>query len=217
MNDQEIISEVVRLMKSKFSDDPSGHDWWHIYRVWQTAKKIAISEEADLFIVELAALLHDVADWKFNDGDEHAGGKEARKLLAQYPIEEALIDQVAQIIDQVSYKGAHVSDEMSSIEGKIVQDADRLDALGAIGIARTFAYGGQKERALYDPSVKPELHHSFEAYKKNNSPTINHFYEKLLLLKNRMKTKRGKQLAEERHRFMEEYLAQFFEEWEGNR
>lgn len=217
MKDQKIISEIVHLMKSKFSDDGSGHDWWHIYRVWQTAKKIAIAEHANLFIVELAALLHDIADWKFHKGDENAGGKAARELLSDWPIDPPVIDRVVQIIDRVSYKGAKVKDEMNSIEGKVVQDADRLDAIGAIGIARTFAYGGHKGRTMYDPEVKPELHASFEDYKKNNSPTINHFYEKLLLLKDRINTPTGKQMAEERHRFMEVYLDQFFMEWEGNR
>lgn len=217
MEDQKIISEVATVMKSKFNDESSGHDWWHIYRVWQTAKHIAETEGGNLFVIEVAALLHDIADWKFNNGNEHAGGKAARELLSEWPVEETLIDRVVQIIDRVSYKGADVIDAMNSLEGKIVQDADRLDAIGAIGIARTFAYGGHKGRAIYDPSIKPVRHASFEAYKNNCAPTINHFYEKLLLLKNRMHTATGKQMAEERHRFMELYLNQFFEEWEGRK
>ena len=217
MKDQKIISEIASSMKSKFLDDASGHDWWHIYRVWQTTKHIAEIEGGNLFIIELAALLHDIADWKFNNGDESAGGKEARKILSNWPIDEIIVDRVVQIIDKVSYKGAEVKDQMNSIEGMIVQDADRLDAIGAIGIARTFAYGGHKGRAIYDPAVKPVMHQTFEAYKKNTAPTINHFYEKLLLLKNRMNTETGKHMAEERHRFMEMYLQQFFQEWEGKK
>lgn len=213
MEKEEIIPAIVNLIQVKFKDEPSGHDWWHIYRVWKTSLKIAEKEQANRFVIELAALLHDIADWKFHEGDEKAGGKEARKILKRFNIDEALVDHVVEIVDSVSYKGAGVETKMRTIEGQIVQDADRLDAIGAIGIARTFAYGGSKNRCMYNPEVSPELHENFDAYKASKSHTINHFHEKLLLLKDRMNTITGKRMAEERHCYMETFLAQFHKEW----
>lgn len=216
MTQTDIINKIKAEIEEKFTNESSGHDWWHIYRVWQLAKKLASTEKCDLFVVELAALLHDVADWKFNNGDDKAGGLEARRILREFEIDDEIIGKVVDIVDHISYKGAGVKTEMQSVEGMIVQDADRLDAIGAIGIARTFAYGGHKGRPIYDPNIKPLLHNSFEEYKSNVAPTINHFYEKLLLLKDRMNTETGKELANQRHWFIETYLRQFFNEWEGN-
>lgn len=213
-NQQQIIDQTITFVKEKLKDDASGHDWWHIYRVHQLAKYIAKQEGADLFVVELAALLHDIADWKFNGGDPTEGGKVARQWLEFLTVNEAITIEVEKIINTSSFKGATVNDAMDSLEGKVLQDADRLDAIGAIGIARTFAYGGSKGRMMYDPHIRPTLHDSFESYKKNDSTTINHFYEKLLLLKDRMHTQTGKALAEERHQFMRLFLKEFYKEWE---
>ncbi len=194
----------------------SGHDWWHVYRVWKLSQKIAKEEKgADLTVVQLGALLHDIADWKFNKGDERAGKRVARKWLENIGAGPETINKVCYIVRNVSFKGAGVKDKMKSKEGKIVQDADRLDALGAIGIARTFMYGGYKRRLIYDPEYKPEKHRTFAEYKSSNSTTINHFYEKLLLLKDRMNTRTGKRMAVERDAFMREYLKRFFSEWKG--
>ncbi|MBK1811658.1 HD domain-containing protein [Clostridium sp. YIM B02505] len=209
------IQKTAEMLEKKFSGEGSGHDWWHIYRVWQNAKNIAAVEECDKDIVELAALLHDIADWKFNDGDEKAGSRAAKQWLEGLNVDADTIAKVCYIIDNVTFKGAKVATQMDSIEGMIVQDADRLDAIGAIGIGRAFAYGGFKGREMYNPSVAYEMHHSFEAYKKSGSNTINHFYEKLLLLKDMMNTERGKVLAEERHKFMQLFLDQFYKEWNG--
>lgn len=212
MTNETIIQQIQTIIKDRFSNEASGHDWWHIFRVHQLSKKISETEGGNLFIIELAALLHDIADWKFNN-DEKAGSREARKLQSELCVDKSVIKDVCQIIDEISFKGAGVSTPMSSIEGQIVQDADRLDAIGAIGIARTFAYGGHKGRIMYNPEIKPELHQTFNDYKKSSAPTINHFYEKLLLLKDRMNTPTGKQIAEKRHKFMEEYLDEFYAEW----
>lgn len=213
MQQQEIIQSIASLIKEKLENESGGHDWWHVYRVWQLSKSMAETEEADIFVVELAALLHDVADWKYNNGDEHAGGKAALSILKEYSLPDQTIDHVVEIIDSISFKGAGVETMMKTIEGEIVQDADRLDAIGAIGIARTFAYGGMKGRGIHDPDIKPCPHQSFEEYKNSNSPTINHFFEKLLLLKDRMNTQTAKDIAVERHQFMEQFLSQFFREW----
>lgn len=215
--EEQIIKDTAAYIKGKLEGEGSGHDWWHIYRVWQLAKHISIEEEADAFIVELGALLHDIADWKFNEGDEKAGGREAKKWLQGIGVTETICDKIAFIVDNVSFKGAMVENTMKGLEGMIVQDADRLDAIGAIGIARTFAYGGFKQREMYNPDIKPEIHESFEAYKNSNSNTINHFYEKLLFLKDMMNTQTAKTMAEERHKYMEGFLKEFFEEWEGNK
>lgn len=203
-------------MKNKFANESSGHDWWHIYRVWSLSKKLAQKESADLTIVELSALLHDIADWKFNGGDETAGPVNAAEWLSRNRAKPKLIEAVCEIIATLSYKGAGVLTPMRTIEGKIVQDADRLDAIGAMGIARTFAYGGNKNRLIYNPDEPPVMHDNFEYYKNNTSHTINHFYEKLLLLKDRMNTQSAKKIAEQRHLFMENYLNRFFTEWNGN-
>ena len=215
MDKKQIILKTADYVKEKLGGEGSGHDWWHIYRVWETAVKIAAREKADRFIVELAALLHDIADWKFNDGDAKAGSRKAREWLMSLNVDEAAIQHVCQIIDDISFKGAGVKTAMKTAEGSIVQDADRLDAIGAIGIARAFAYGGYKERELYNPEIKPEFHNSFEQYKNSKGPTINHFHEKLLLLKDLMNTGTAKKIAEDRHRYMENYLQRFYDEWEG--
>ncbi|MFQ5449610.1 MAG: HD domain-containing protein [Nitrospinaceae bacterium] len=210
-----IIEKTRAHVESVLSDEGSGHDWWHVFRVWRTARKLAEIEKADGTIVELAALLHDIADWKFHDGDETAGPRQARQWLKQIGTPPDTTDRVCEIIATLSFKGAGVSTPMHTLEGEVVQDADRLDAIGALGIARAFAYGGHKNRLMYHPDQKPEMHQSFEEYKNNRGHTINHFYEKLLLLKDRMNTRAGKRMAAERHRFMEHYLHQFFREWNG--
>ena len=188
-----------------------------MYRVWKTAKHIAANESAaDPYVTELAALLHDVADWKFHDGDLEAGPKAARQWLESLQVAEAVILHIEDIIRNVSFMGANVKNDLKTIEGQIVFDADKLDSLGAIGIARTFAYGGANGHAMYDPASKPELHASFEAYKAKQGPTIDHFYEKLLLIKDKLFTKTGREMAQERHAYMEGFLKQFYEEWEGS-
>lgn len=208
------IQETVIYVRLQFEQDASGHDWWHIHRVHQLAIKIARHENADLFLVEMAALLHDLDDWKLNGGKESEGKSE--KWMRKLGVPDPSIKRIIQIIDEVSFKGAGVDTTPTTLEAKVVQDADRLDAIGAIGIARTFAYGGNKNRLIYDPMVKPEMHLNFESYKKTNAPTINHFYEKLLLLKDRMNTPYGHLIAEKRHKFMMLYLEQFFNEWNLN-
>ncbi len=211
-----LITQTADFIRRRVQDDASGHDWWHIDRVRRNAVLLARAEGADEQLCELAALLHDVADWKFHGGDETAGPRAAREWLSSQRAEAELIDQVCAIIAGVSYKGAGVPTEMDTLEGRCVQDADRLDALGAIGIARAFAFGGHFGRAMYDPEQPPEQHATFTAYKQKSGPTINHFYEKLLLLKDRMQTSTGKKWAEERHRFLEIFLARFFAEWNGD-
>ncbi len=215
MENNILILKIAEEVKAKLEGEGSGHDWWHIYRVWKMAKRIGEEEKADLLIVELSALLHDIADWKFYDGDDTVCPRIAGEILAKYGAQQGMIDIVGQIIKEGSFKGAGVKTEPSTFEGKVVQDADRLDAIGAIGIARTFAYGGHKNRLMYDPTVKPTLHTSKEEYTKSQSPTINHFYEKLFLLKDLMNTKTAKVIAKDRHKFMEEYLDRFFGEWDG--
>ena len=217
MNDQSVIDAAVQHIREQFKNDSSGHDWWHIYRVWRMAVRLAEAEGADLYVVQLAALLHDIADWKFHDGDLTAGPRAARLWLAGQAVPAATIDHVCDIIAQLSYKGAGVATDMPTLEGRVVQDADRLDAIGAVGIARAFAYGGHAGRLLYDPEHPPEQHASALAYRNSRGPTINHFHEKLLLLKERMQTATGKQLAAQRHTYMEGYLDQFHAEWEGDR
>lgn len=211
----EIVEATVAHVKAAMSGEGSGHDWWHVYRVWQTAQQLAAQENADLYIVQLAALLHDLGDHKFHGGDETVGPRMARDWLSSLHVDGDTIDHVAEIICDLSFKGTGVPTPMRTLEGRVVQDADRLDAIGAIGIARTFAYGGHKGRALYDPDVPPVQHGSFEAYKSTAAPTINHFYEKLLLLKERMNTPAARRMAEERHTFMEEFLRRFYVEWDG--
>lgn len=210
-----IIRKTKEYVRQTLEKEGSGHDWWHVYRVHKMAVNIAKKETADIFVVELAALLHDIADWKFNNGDLKAGSRVARKWLEKLDLDEEIIKHICEIIEQTSFKGAGVKFQMKSKEGMIVQDADRLDAIGAIGIARTFAYGGYKNREIYNPDTKPQFHETFEQYKSSNSPTINHFYEKLLLLKDLMNTETAKKIAEERHKYMETYLERFYKEWEG--
>ena len=216
MDSKKLIEKTRLYVEKELADDGSGHDWWHVYRVWSIAKKIAQKENADQTIVELAALLHDIADWKFNDGDESVGSRQVAAWLNKNGVDPGLVDKVCEIISTLSYKGAGVATPMRTIEGKIVQDADRLDAIGAVGIARTFAYGGNKNRLMYHPKEAPVMHESFERYKNNKGHTINHFHEKLLLLKDRMNTESAKKLAEQRHLFMENYLDRFHKEWDGD-
>lgn len=187
-----------------------------MYRVWQSAKTIADQEkDADKYVVELGALLHDIADWKFHDGDEEAGPKAAREWLESLDVNEAIILHIEDIIRTVSFKGAGVASNMKTLEGKIIHDADKLDAIGAIGIGRAFAYGGSKDRPMYDPNKKHTLHEDFESYKNDKGATINHFYEKLLLLKDRMYTKTARSMAQKRHEYMESFLEEFYAEWDG--
>lgn len=215
MNEQEIIEQTAVYVREKMSGEGSGHDWWHVYRVWRNSIHIAINEEADMIVVELAALLHDIADWKFNDGDIKEGPRQAREWLKRLGVDEAVISHVSEIVGGISFKGAGVTTHMRTIEGKVVQDADRLDAIGAIGIARTFAYGGHLNHEIYNPEKKPVMHNTFEEYKNGKGSVINHFYEKLLLLKDLMNTETAKRIAMERHSFMEQFLDKFFREWEG--
>lgn len=213
MEDGEIIARVSDYVKSRFKGDSSGHDWEHIFRVWKLSLKIAEEEKADLFVVQLAALLHDIADWKLSDNEEECLEKTVI-FLRSLGVSNERIDKIVSIVRNVSFRGANVYSEMQSIEGKIVQDADRLDAIGAIGVARAFAYGGHKGKKIYDPKIVPKLHDSFEEYKNSDSTVINHFYEKLFLLKDRMHTETAKKIAEERQRRMEDFLISFFREWE---
>lgn len=217
MDKEEIIKQTEEHIKTELSGEGSGHDWWHIYRVWKSAIHISEEEGADLFIVQLAALLHDIADWKFHNGDDNVGPKLARGWLEKLQVDEQIVFHVCEIIKDMSFKGAGVRSFMKTKEGMIVQDADRLDAIGAIGIARTFAYGGHKGREIYNPNIRPELHDSFEKYKNGTGPTINHFYEKLLLLKDLMNTKTAKNMAEGRHAFMKQYLDRFYDECNGKK
>jgi uncharacterized protein len=212
---QSILSKTKEFVKFQLADAEGGHDWWHIYRVWKLSKKIATTEDVDLFVVELAALLHDIADPKFHNGDEEIGPRLARNFLKLQNIDATIIDHVINIIKNMSFKNSLSKVLFSSPEMSVVQDADRLDAIGAIGIARAFNYGGFKNRPLYNPEIKPELNMGKEKYKLGLSPTINHFYEKLLLLKDKMNTVSGRQMAEERHVFMESFLERFYSEWEG--
>jgi uncharacterized protein len=215
MNKDQIIIQTTEYIKVKLMGEGSGHDWWHVYRVWKNAIHIGKQESVDIFVVELAALLHDVADWKFHDGNEEIGPQVAKDWLESLGVPEEIVSHVCQIIKDISFKGAGVVTAMKTTEGMVVQDADRLDALGAIGIARTFAYGGSKNREMYNPDTKPEMHTSFEQYKNSEGTSINHFYEKLLLLRELMNTATAKQIAKKRHAVMEDYLDQFYREWEG--
>ncbi|MFY7743463.1 MAG: HD domain-containing protein [Flavobacterium sp.] len=212
-----IIDKTILFVKKQLHDAEGGHDWFHIERVYKNAVLIAQEEDCDVTVVKLGALLHDIADSKFHDGDEEIGPKMARTFLESENVSEGIIEHVVQIIRNISFKGGNFEKTFSSIELEIVQDADRLDALGAIGIARAFNYGGYRNQQLYNPLIAPKLNMTKEEYKKNLSPTLNHFYEKLLLLKNKMNTETGKKLAQERHRFMETFLSQFYAEWEGEK
>lgn len=217
MEKQQIIKNTEAFVKNALKDAEGGHDWFHILRVWNNAKRISKNENVDGFVVELGALLHDIADSKFHGGDETIGPKIARDFLESQQVDESIIVHIENIISNISFKGGNFKQQFNSPELEVIQDADRLDAIGAVGIARTFNYGGFKNRPLYNPEIAPNLNQSKEAYKNSEAPTINHFYEKLLLLKDRMNTVTGKGIAEERHQFMEHFLTQFYDEWEGKK
>jgi uncharacterized protein len=209
------IEKTITYVKKQLANAEGGHDWWHIERVWKSAKKIAETENVNLLVVELGALLHDIADAKFHDGDEELGPQIAAAFMREINVDQETILHVVQIIKHISFKGGKEAQTFTSLELNVVQDADRLDAIGAIGIARTFNYGGFKNREIFNPNVTPNLLMTKEEYKKSDAPSINHFYEKLLLLKDLMNTETGKQMAIQRHQFMELYLAQFYQEWNG--
>lgn len=217
MAHSKIIEQTVEFVKHTLKNAEGGHDWWHIQRVWNNAISIAHTEGGNLFVIELAALLHDIADAKFHGGNEELGPQMAKQFLESLKVENEVIEHVQQIIRYISFKGGNFKIGFQSLELQIVQDADRLDALGAIGIARAFNYGGFKNRELYNPNIQPLMNMTKEEYKNSTAPTINHFYEKLLLLKDRMNTETGKKLAEQRHLFMESFLEQFYLEWNGDR
>ncbi|WP_179344719.1 HD domain-containing protein [Winogradskyella ursingii] len=211
-----IINSTISFVKQELKDAEGGHDWFHTERVYKNALLISKSEPVDILVVSLAALLHDIADSKFFKGDETIGPKKAREFLLKNNVDSGIIEHVIQIIENMSFKNSFDSDAtFTSKEMKVVQDADRLDAIGAIGIARCFNYGGFKNRPLYNPEIEPNLTMTKAEYKVSDAPTINHFYEKLLLLKDQMNTKTGKQIASDRHKFMESFLKQFYAEWEG--
>jgi len=211
-----ILEKTTGFVKETLNGAEAGHDWFHIERVYKTALTINAIENGDLLVVTLAALLHDIADSKFNGGDEEAGPLLAGKFMQKIDIPVEIRTHVQLIIKNMSYKASLGTVDFASKELDIVQDADRLDAIGAIGIARAFTYGGFKNRVMYDPAILPAPDQGKEAYKNSTAPTINHFYEKLLLLKDLMKTTAGQELASKRHQFMLLYLSQFYEEWEGN-
>ncbi|MGB1041938.1 MAG: HD domain-containing protein [Tenacibaculum sp.] len=216
MDKKQIIQNTIQFVKETLKGAEGGHDYFHIERVYKNSLLIAKDENVDDFIVSLGALLHDIADSKFHDGDETVGPKKARAFLKKENVDEAIISHVENIIKNISFKGGNFKQEFSSPELDVVQDADRLDAIGAIGIARCFNYGGFKNRELYNPDIAPNLNMTKEEYKKSTAPTINHFYEKLLLLKDKMNTKTGKTIAQKRHEYMETFLIQFKNEWNGS-
>ena len=211
-----LVERVAARIESRFAGEGSGHDWHHIRRVWRLTQALAREEGADVEVAELGALVHDIADWKFHGGDESVGPREAERLLREENAPEALIAPVVDIVATISFKGAGVATPMRSLEGACVQDADRLDALGAIGIARCFAYGGHAGRLLHDPAVPPVLHATAQAYKSAKGTSLNHFHEKLFLLKDRMNTASGRRLAEARHAYMADFVARFLQEWESD-
>ena len=211
----QIINNTILFVKNQLAHAEGGHDWFHIERVYKNALLIAEEEECDVTVVKLGALLHDIADSKFHGGDETVGPKTARTFLESQNVSEDIILHVIAIIENISFKGGNFEKKFNSKELEIVQDADRLDALGAIGISRTFNYGGFKNRPLYNPNIQPNLNMSKEEYKNSESPTLNHFYEKLLLLKDKMNTETGKKIAQKRHDFMVTFLSQFYAEWDG--
>ncbi|MDA3954625.1 MAG: HD domain-containing protein [Bacteroidales bacterium] len=212
MNRDQVINDTTEFVKAKLKGDSSGHDWWHIYRVQNLSKKIQEKEGGDLFIIEMASLLHDVADWKFYENEE-TGLNIVRDWLLKIEISNDITEKIIEIIKNISYKGAGVKDQIKTLEGKIVQDADRLDAMGAIGVARTFAFGGKFGNSMHNPEKDVQLHNSFAEYKNSKGTSINHFYEKLLLLKDRLNTETAKDIAIERHNYMEVFLKQFYDEW----
>lgn len=219
MNQEQIISKTINFVKEQLKNAEGGHDWFHVERVYKNTLLLSKSEDVNTLVVQLAALLHDIADSKFHDGDESIGPRKALNFLKSLAIADDMIAEVVFIIKNMSFKNSLGENSAieKSIEFQVVQDADRLDAIGAIGIARCFNYGGFKNRVLYDPEIQPNLNLTKEAYKKSDSPTINHFYEKLLLLKDQMNTETGRNIAQKRHEFMEQYLDQFFGEWKGEK
>lgn len=217
MTSEKIINNTIAFVKTELANAEGGHDWFHILRVYNNAVLISKKENVDDFVVQLGALLHDIADSKFHNGDETVGPQKAREFLFKQNVDSKVIEHIIHIIENISFKGGNENQKFRSTELDVIQDADRLDAIGAIGIARTFNYGGFKNRTLYNPDIKPNLNMSKEEYKASNAPTINHFYEKLLLLKDRMNTKTGQKIALERHRYMEGFLDQFYGEWNGNK
>lgn len=218
MERTDVVRATQRHVQATLHGDSSGHDWWHVQRVWQMAQRLAADEgDVDLLVVELAALLHDIADWKFHQGDVMAGPRAANAWLKSQNLNATTTDHICEIVQHLSFKGAGDTSRMATKEGQIVQDADRLDALGAIGIARAFAYGGYAGHELYNPQVPPTSHASFAAYKADQSHTVNHFHEKLLLLRDRMNTESARRIAHGRHRYMEAFLARFHREWDGER
>lgn len=218
MTNTQIVEETISFVKETLKHAEGGHDWFHIQRVFNNAILIAKDEDgADPLTISLGALLHDIADPKFNDGDETVGPKTAEAFLRSIAVDDSTVKHVVNIIKYCSFKSDFEFKPFHSKELDVVQDADRLDAIGAIGIARAFNYGGYKNRGLYDPDIQPDLNMTKEEYKNSNAPTVNHFYEKLLLLKDRMKTEAGKRIAEQRHEFMKTYLTQFYDEWNGRK
>ncbi|RLD30111.1 MAG: phosphohydrolase [Bacteroidetes bacterium] len=218
MTNIEIIEATKAFVQKELTNAEGGHDWFHILRVFNNAKLISENESVDGFIVALGALLHDIADSKFHKGDESVGPKVAREFLFQQNVDSTVIEHIIKIIENISFKSSlDEKKNFNSPELEVIQDADRLDAIGAIGIARCFNFGGFKNRKLFDPSIKPNLKMTKEEYKASDSPTINHFYEKLLLLKDKMNTKTGKRIAANRHQFMKLYLEQFYAEWDGEK
>lgn len=211
-----LIENTVEFVKEKLEGAEAGHDWFHIERVWKLSKKIAGTENCNQEVVELSALLHDIADPKFHGGDETIALKVSREFLESQNASEDTIEQVVFIIKNISFKNRGEVPQNLPIELKVVQDADRLDAIGAIGVARTFNFGGFKNNLMYHPDIEPKLNMSKEEYKKSNGTTINHFYEKLLLLKELMNTEKGREIAEDRHNFMLSFLDQFYKEWNVN-
>ncbi|HLU87546.1 MAG TPA: HD domain-containing protein [Taishania sp.] len=209
----ELIKQIEKQIKQIFVGEATGHDWYHIDRVRKNALKLQEKEGGDRFVIELGALLHDVSDYKFNGGDEFLGGEVAKMMILENGGSNEIASQIQIIVNSISFKGANVVDKTESLEAKIIQDADRLDAIGAIGIARTFAYGGKVGNPIYDPEIPYKLHTSFEEYKMSKSTTINHFYEKLLLLGDRMHTEAAKEIANQRIAFMNDFLSQFYNEW----
>ena len=214
---EKLISDTIQFVKQQLEDAEGGHDWFHIERVYKNSLLIAETEKCNLLVVQLGALLHDIADSKFNDGDETVGPRVAREFLDKHNVDENTIEHIIKIIENISFKGGNFEKKFTSKELEIVQDADRLDAIGAVGIARAFNYGGFKNRPLYNPQIEPQLKMTKEQYKNTVAPTINHFYEKLLLLKDKMNTETGNRIAIERHEFMETFLTQFYAEWNGEK
>lgn len=212
-----VLAKIADAVQKQLEGAEGGHDWWHIVRVRALARTIAEKEAADVYLCEITALVHDIGDYKFTGGDEEIGPRMIREILDTSGVAGDDIDLIIRIVETMSFKGAGVADEMDTLEGQVVQDADRLDALGAIGVGRTFSYGGFKSHPMHDPNVPPLLHGTKEEYKSRQSTTINHFYEKLLLLKDRMKTATGRAMAEDRHAYMEEFLARFNAEWAGEK